>query len=85
MKEFSPIGWVLIGAVVFIVLSTYWSLASMIRKKRHNHEQPLWTKSWHAVSHPFEAESRDLDRLSREVSNLVKSSSAEETEPPPEV
>ncbi|HEY4692876.1 MAG TPA: hypothetical protein VIH16_05525 [Bellilinea sp.] len=70
MKEITPIGWALIGVVTLVVLSSYWSLLSLLRKKTKNPDQPSWTKSWRALSNPFEAENRQMDQLSKEVAAL---------------
>lgn len=84
MKEISPLGWVLIGAITFIVLSSYWSLASMFRNKGKKSQLPSWSKTWHILTNPWEAETRDLERLSKEVSTLGKSgTTGEKTNLPP--
>lgn len=70
MKDISPIGWVLIGVITLVVLSSYLSLISLLRKKTKNPDQPSWTKSWRALSNPFEAENRQMDQLSKEVAAL---------------
>jgi len=70
MNDISPIGWALIGVVTLIVLSSYWSLASMLRKKTKNPNQPSWTKSWRTLTNPWEAENRQMDKLAKEVKEL---------------
>lgn len=81
MKEISPIGWVLIGVITLIVLSSYWSLASMLRNRTKNPNQPSWTKSWRALTNPWEAENRQMDQLSKEVKELGLASNEDELEP----
>ncbi|HWR65126.1 MAG TPA: hypothetical protein VN364_03320 [Bellilinea sp.] len=81
MYEISPIGWVLIGVITLIVLSSYWSLASMLRKRPKNPNQPSWTKSWRALTNPWEAENRQMDQLSKEVKELGFASKEDEPEP----
>ena len=81
MKEISPIGWVLIGVITLIVFSSYWSLASMLRKRTKNPNQPSWTKSWRALTNPWEAENRQMDQLSKEVKELGLASKEDEPEP----
>jgi len=78
MKEISPLGWALIAAISFIVLYSYWSLISLLRNRNKQQRPPSWTKTWHILSHPFEAENRDLDRLSKEVSSLGKQTMGDE-------
>lgn len=70
MKEISPIGWVLIGVITLIVFSSYWSLASMLRKRSNNPNQPSWTKSWRTLTNPWEGENHQMDKLSKEVKEL---------------
>ena len=78
MNDISPIGWVLIGVITLIVLSSYWSLASLLRKRTKNPNQPSWTKSWRALTNPWEAENRQMDQLSKEVKELGRASKEDE-------
>lgn len=78
MKEISPLGWVLIGVISMIVLSSYWSLLSLVRKKNQRSDAPSWTKSWKALSNPWESEDKQLDELSRQVSHLQKPETSDE-------
>lgn len=78
MNDISPLGWVLIGVITLIVLSSYWSLASLLRKRTNNPNQPSWTKSWRALTNPWEAENRQMDQLSKEVRELSRTSKEDE-------
>jgi len=78
MNDISPLGWVLIGVITLIVLSSYWSLASLLRKRTKNPNQPSWTKSWRALTNPWEAENRQMDQLSKEVRELSRTSKEDE-------
>ncbi len=82
MKDISPVGWALIGLITLVVLSSYWSLLSLLRRKNKNPDQPSWTKSWRALSNPWEAENRQMDQLSKEVSALEKPAKEEKTDSP---
>lgn len=70
MKEIPLIGWILIVAIAAIVISSYWSLLSLLRNKNIKPDQPSWTKSWQALIKPWEAEDKQLDALSKSVSRL---------------
>lgn len=78
MKEISPIGWILIAVISFIVLSSYWSLISLFRNRNKQSNLPTWTKTWHILTNPWEAENKDLERLSKEVSTLGNTGKADE-------
>jgi hypothetical protein len=79
MNDISPIGWILIGVITLIVLSSYWSLASLLRKRTKNPNQPSWTKSWRMLTNPWEAENRQMEQLSKEVKELRLSSKDDES------
>lgn len=78
MNDISPLGWVLIGVITLIVLSSYGSLASLLRKRTKNPNQPSWSKSWRALTNPWEAENRQMDQLSKEVRELSRTSKEDE-------
>jgi len=84
MKEISPIGWALIGIITLIVFSSYWSLLSLLRKKNKNPDSPSWAKSWRMMAHPWEAENRELDKLSKEVANLGNHNPSDSGQKPPQ-
>jgi len=82
LKEISTLGWVLIAVISLIVLSSYWSLLSLVRKKNQRSDAPSWTKSWKALSNPWENEDKQLDELSRQVSNLQNLEAANKNNDP---
>lgn len=70
MKEIPLIGWLMIGVIGMIVLGSYISLLSLVRRKDKKPNQPSWAKSWRILTNPWEAENKQLDDLSRQVSGL---------------
>lgn len=78
MKEIPLFGWILIIVIAGIVISSYWSLVSLLRNKDKKPQQPSWTKSWQALTKPWEAENKQLDELSRQVSNLHSNASSDD-------
>lgn len=76
MSEIPLIGWILIAAIAAIVISSYWSLLSLLRNKDKKPDQPSWMKSWQALSKPWEAENKQLDELSRKITDLHTSASS---------
>lgn len=72
MSDIPLIGWILIAVIAAIVISSYWSLLSLLRNKDKKPDQPSWIKSWQALSKPWEAEDKQLNELSRQVTSLSK-------------
>lgn len=70
MSNIPLIGWILIAAIAAIVISSYWSLLSLLRNKDKKPDQPSWVNSWHVLSKPWEAEDKQLGELSRKVADL---------------
>ncbi|MHB1120121.1 MAG: hypothetical protein ACYC11_08685 [Bellilinea sp.] len=72
MNEISVVGWIVIAGLGLIVLSSYLSLLSLLRKKNNKPSQISWIKSWQALTRPYEAENKHLEELSERVSDLKK-------------
>lgn len=78
MSEIPVIGWILIGGVGLIILSSYLSLLSLLRKKNNKPSQISWNKSWQALTRPYEAENKQLEELSERVSELKNDNSPDD-------
>jgi len=76
VTHISTIGWILIAAIAAIVISSYWSLLSLLRNKNKKPDQPSWVKSWQVLNKPWEAENKQLGELSKKVSDLTHSDSS---------
>jgi len=70
MNEISVVGWIVIAGLGLIVLSSYISLLSLLRKKNNKPSQMSWIKSWQSLTRPYEAENKRLEELSERVSAL---------------
>lgn len=73
MSNIPLAGWILIAVIAAIVISSYWSLLSLLRNKDKKPDQPSWMKSWQILSKPWEAENKQLDELSKQISRLKTS------------
>lgn len=81
MEPISPLGWILVGFIALLVISSFVSLFSMAWRKESRPARPWWVKAWRGLTHPWEAENEQFDELARRVASLPRNDSTDKNGP----